>query len=278
MDLRSFYKKQGYKKENITDRVIAFGSGTQSIAMTLMAMKNKFDTKPDFAVFSDTQAEPESVYNYYNYFTKKLKEKYDFNIYKVSQGNILKDIEGNKRMATLPYFVKKENNKKGMMLRQCTSEYKIKPFHSFLKNHFDIPRKNKNSKPFLEIWFAISTDEMSRIRESDKWYAVNRYPLIEKNIHRKKSIDYVVKNGYDRPPRSACVVCPYRSDKEWMNLTKEELEVAVDFEKKVNNKIDIKEKLFLHSSLKDLDKVDFNKNKNQLEFGFVNECEGYCGI
>ena len=70
------------------------------------------------------------------------------------------------------------------MLRQCTSEYKIKPFHSFLKNHFDIPRKNKNSKPFLEIWFAISTDEMSRIRESDKWYAVNRYPLIEKNIHR----------------------------------------------------------------------------------------------
>ena len=62
-----------------------------------------------------------------------------------------------------------------------------------------------------------------------------------------------------------------------MNLTKEELEVAVDFEKKVNNKIDIKEKLFLHSSLNDLDKVDFNKNKNQLEFGFVNECEGYCG-
>lgn len=278
MDLNSFYKNQGYKKDNIKHRIIAFGSGTQSIAMTLMSMKNEFDDKPDFAVFSDTQAEPNSVYTYFDYFKKKMKKEYCFDIHKVSQGNILKDIEGDKRMATLPYFVKKNNNKKGMMLRQCTSEYKIKPFHKFLKNHFNIPRKTKNSKPFIEIWFAISTDEVSRIKESDKWYAIHRYPLIEKNIHRKKSIDYVVNNGYKKPPRSACVVCPYRSDKEWMNLTQEELNIAIDFEKKVNKKININNKLFLHSSLNDLDKVDFDKNKNQLEFGFVNECEGYCSI
>tara|TARA_Y100000401_G_scaffold116278_1_gene121651 strand:+ start:502 stop:1338 length:837 start_codon:yes stop_codon:yes gene_type:complete len=278
MDISSFYKKQGYERSNIKYRIISFGAGTQSIAMTLMALEGKFGDKPDFGVFCDTHAEPQVVYDYLDTFKKYVKKKYNFDIYETSNGNLIDDVLSEGRSASLPYHVKKDDGKNGILLRQCTYEYKILPFHKFIKEKLDIPRKNKHSVPYIETWFAISTDEMTRIKESNKWYSVHRYPLIEKNVHRVKSIRYVESLGFDKPPRSSCVVCPYRSDKEWNLLKKEELELAIDFEKKINKKNKIKNKLYLHPSLKELELVDFNKNKNQLEFGFVNECDGYCGI
>ena len=43
-------------------RVISYGGGVQSTAMTLMALRGEWGDPPDLVVFSDTQFEPASVY------------------------------------------------------------------------------------------------------------------------------------------------------------------------------------------------------------------------
>mgnify|MGYP006407382703 CR=1 FL=1 len=49
--------------ENATLRVLSLGAGVQSSVLALMAAKGLV-TKPDVAIFADTQWEPQSVYDH----------------------------------------------------------------------------------------------------------------------------------------------------------------------------------------------------------------------
>ena len=79
------------------------------------------------------------------------------------------------------------------------------------------------------------------------------------------------RNGYPKPPRSACVFCPYRSDAEWRDLA------PADFAEAVRVDASLREHgEFIHRSEKPLDEVDFTAS-TQVDF-FGNECEGMCGV
>jgi hypothetical protein len=100
------------------------------------------------------------------------------------------------------------------------------------------------------------------------------------------------QHGYPKPPRSACVYCPFHSDNEWRRLRDEEPEEfarAIRFEKDlqaVKAKTDnFRGVPFLHPSLVPLDQVDLSTDieRGQLslwldEQSFGNECEGMCGV
>ena len=92
---------------------------------------------------------------------------------------------------------------------------------------------------------------------------------------------------YDRalrkPPRSACVFCPYHNDAEWQRMkTQEPAEFAkaVEWEKrftKAASRTDtLKGTPYLHSSLVPLSEVQFNPDKTRDLFQA--ECEGMCGV
>jgi hypothetical protein len=95
------------------------------------------------------------------------------------------------------------------------------------------------------------------------------------------------KHGYPRPPRSACVFCPYHSDREWRRLRDEEPEEfqkAVNFERRYQaaKALTVSRKGFvpyLHASRVPLDQVDFSTDEDQgQQLLFGNECEGMCGV
>ena len=46
--------------------VISLGAGKQSSYMLLTALEGAYDSKPDFAIFSDTCCEPEFTYQFLN--------------------------------------------------------------------------------------------------------------------------------------------------------------------------------------------------------------------
>jgi 3'-phosphoadenosine 5'-phosphosulfate sulfotransferase (PAPS reductase)/FAD synthetase len=49
--------------------IVSYGAGTQSTGMILMALNGEYGLpRPEFAVFSDTGAEPEFIYDYFDYF------------------------------------------------------------------------------------------------------------------------------------------------------------------------------------------------------------------
>ena len=264
---------------NIKHRVLLFGCGTQSIGLLLKCINGEWP-RPDLVIFSDTMAEPKEVYTWLADMSALcLKEKLPLAV--VSKGNltddILESIKLESRVASLPYFTKNG----GMIRRQCTGEYKIDPMNKFIKDFFRIRRKNKDQEKSCELWFGISLDEMERMKISQNWWNVNRYPLVELELNRQDTIDYVEKQGYNTPPRSSCYYCPFHSTSFWRYMRDHqpnEFELAIDFDRKIRKQPRFKEDLFLHRSLKPLSDIDLRTSKEHGQLDIFEECDGYCGI
>lgn len=276
--------------------VLSLGAGVQSSTLAFMADRGLIDV--DFAVFADTGHEPSGVYEWLEY----LKSEISYPIYVVQKGDLAKDSlrlkvsgKSNKIYSrnAIPVFTKDANGKKGMTNRQCTRDYKIYPIRQFVSKYVQKKFVKANSKlPYekgniktlydthINMLMGISTDEAHRQKESQIPYITHQYPLIDRGISRQDCLDWMLKNGYPKPPRSACYFCPYHSDYEWLNLPKVEFEKAVQFEKDLQKKMEEQEVLkatpYLHASLVPLDRVKFKESKNKHLMG--NECEGMCGI
>ncbi len=110
-----------------------------------------------------------------------------------------------------------------------------------------------------------------------KWMT-NTYPLIDVGMSRDDCKAYLKSKGQPVPPKSACVCCPYRSDSYFANLRRsksQEWYDLVDFEDRINDlPVAKKAPVFIHWSMKRLEEAPF-KDKGE---GFINECDGYCGI
>ena len=264
--------------------VISLGVGVQSSTMLLMAAKNELP-HVDYAIFADTGYEPKSVYNYLNLLKKIVK----FPIYQVSKGNIKNDminsIKNNTKFPTAPFFTQNAiTGKKGMLRRQCTADYKIMPIRKKLRELCNVGFGKRFPKDkYIEQWIGISTDEIQRMKPARDPYIKNRHPLIELNMSRQDCINWMKKNEFQLPEKSACIMCPYHNDAYWHFMKTErpsEFEDAVKFDKNIRTGAkNIKDNLFLHRSCKPLDEVEFNKKENDKQLDmFNNECEAMCGL
>jgi hypothetical protein len=264
--------------------VISLGAGVQSSTMALMAADGELP-KPDCAIFADTGNEPKAVYTYLDFLKKVLP----YPVYIVSKGNITEDminsIKNNTKFPTAPFFTQNViTGKKGMLRRQCTSDYKIQPIKKKLRELCNIGYKKHFPKDkYIEQWIGISTDEIQRMKPSRDPYILNRHPLIELKMSRQDCINYLNKNKIPSPEKSACIICPYHNDAYWHFMKTErlsEFKEAVELDKKIRTGAkNIKDNLYLHKSCKPLDEVEFDKKENDKQLDmFNNECEGMCGV
>lgn len=279
--------------------VLSLGAGVQSSFVSLAAKHGLLRPMPTCGVFADTQAEPQSVYDWLGWLEKQLP----FPIHRVTAGNLADDgrelrvskKSGKRYTRTLiPLFTRSERVKpatlfeaegvmikKGIFPRKCTRDYKIAVIRRFEREHFGISPREKEVK--IRQWIGISTDEAVRMKDSDKPWIENYYPLIDLGMSRDDCLQWMADNGYPRPPRSACYFCPYHSDAEWLRLKTQEPEsfqAAVDWERMYRATVAQDEVTtsspFLRDSLVPLDQVQFDPSKLPSKFG--NECEGICGI
>lgn len=265
---------------------INLGAGVQSSCMALMAKHGLITPMPTAAIFSDTQDEPQSVYRWLEWLIPQLP----FPVYKVTQGRLsAKELvvrrskkSGNVyRMCKIPAYTEDG----GMLRRKCTGDFKIIPLLRKLKELVQPPRRAK--EPVVTQWIGISLDEAHRMKPAQKAWTQHRWPLIDLRMTRRDCLAWMEKNGYPKPPRSACVFCPYHNDDEWRRLKTEEPEAfaqAVKFEKDIQlahkrDEVTLSAP-FLHRSLVPLDKIDFDAAAQQAKAQmnlFGNECEGMCG-
>ena len=149
-----------------------------------------------------------------------------------------------------------------------------------------IPTYIRNVNHFQEVILGISTDERQREKLStDKW-KTHVYPLLEHDFSRQDCLDFCRELGIT-PPRSACIMCPYRSDREWIYLRDnfpEEFKAACDYDVWLRLKLEgkktyYKSTQYVHSSLVPLGEVEFRHDKQkEMAFGMENECDGICGV
>lgn len=272
--------------------VLNLGAGVQSSCLALMAAKGEITPMPDFAVFADTQAEPQSVYDWLDWLETQLP----FPVYRVTKGNLTneslkvhqrKDGTGERVNNLIPAFGILPNGVKTAAIgRKCTNDYKILPILNKIKILCGVARGQKETT--VTQWIGISWDELQRMKEARFAWTRHRFPLIELRITRRQCMEWMHSNGYPDPPRSACIYCPFHSDTEWRRLRNDEpLEFikAIDFDKKLrlahkNHNKRMNMEVYLHNSCKPLDEVDFDsdEDKGQQVWDFQAECEGMCGV
>jgi hypothetical protein len=258
-------------------RILSLGAGVQSSTLALM-IEGGGIPMVDAAIFADTQAESKETMEFLNW----IKTKLSYPIYTVSKGNLTEHLL-NSNFPIAPFYSSNIiTGKKGLMKRQCTADFKINVITQKVRQLLGLKKGEKIKKHItVDMLMGISKDEVFRMKPNRMPYITNVYPLIDLNMRRQDCINWFKKHYDKTPPRSACIYCPYKNDKEWKHLKEnqpEEWKQVIEFDKKIRkNSRKKEEEVYVHRTCKPISEVDLNKGDDQLNL-FNNECEGMCGV
>jgi hypothetical protein len=261
-------------------RVISLGAGVQSTTLALMAAQGEIGPMPDYAIFADTGWEPAAVYRHLDWLESVLP----FPVHRAKRpGDDLGQlamriaVEDITKSAMLPYFTA---NPDGMLPRQCSKEFKSRVVGRAIKAL--LGDKHKRGVKSVEQWLGISLEEMQRMKDAEQAFIQNRFPLIEVRMNRNDCLAWMAKNGYPKPPKSACIFCPYHNQEEWrLILGGEDRERLIEFDKAIRpGFVGMKGSAYLSKHRQPIGEADFSTSADagQIEFGFLQECEGMCGV
>jgi hypothetical protein len=275
--------------------ILSLGAGVQSSTLALMAARGEVKDYPhlDGAIFADTQDEPVSVYRWLDWLEAEIaRSPFPFPVYRVTEGKLseeslrlLKTKDGRTITRTSIPFFTDDNGEAGKIPgRGCTADFKIKPILKKAKELGGVKRGQKTVSVIQ--WIGISLDEVHRMKPSRDAWAECVWPLVDMRMRRHDCLLWMKKNGYPKPPRSACVYCPYHSNSEWRRLKDEDSQafaIAVAFEKELQRTKaqtdNMRSVPYLHRSLVPLDQVDLSTIEDHGQMSlFGNECTGMCGV
>ena len=248
---------------------ISFGAGVQSTALVIISALGLYDCpKADFAVFADTQSEPQWVYDNLERMTVWAKQR-DLPIYVTTVGSLEEDMKAGtsqgRRCASIPGFTRSETDgRTAMVRRQCTGDYKITPISKYTRKYLGFVKWARiKGKVDVTALIGISRDEAHRMKDAREIWIRNKYPLVEAGLFRFNCVKIIQDQGLPVPKKSACRFCPYHSDEYWNDLKinyPDEFNKAVEFDATVRDmsKRGLHQPLYLHRSLKPLSELTFN--------------------
>lgn len=260
-----------------------------------MFLNGEFDEQIDYAVFADTQEEPESVYKHLEW----LKSLGGPPILTDTAGRLGDDLIHGKnstgqRFASIPAFTSATPGLTGGMLRrQCTAEYKINVFEKIIRRQIvGLEYRQRMPKDVKIIqYFGLSYDEPRRVAKVKNRFighpwAEGRFPLFDLEMGRGGCVSYLREQAIPHEvPRSACVFCPFRSNAEWRHLRDTdpagwaravEVDEALRRPGTVANR-NLEHCIYLHRNCLPLVEADLGERDKS---GGVagGECEGMCGL
>lgn len=222
----------------------------QSTAIAALICQGRLP-KPDLAVIADTGREYSPVWSYLCEVVQPALEAVGVVLHIAPHSLATVDMWSGADGKTLliPAFTD-ASGQQGMLSKYCSQEWKTRVVQRFsrLQGISD-----------ADQWIGFTTDEMERMRvyhPNKAWQPV--YPLVDLRLNRGDCISLVEKMGWPPPPRSACWVCPYRSDQEWKLMKQEspsDFKNAIKFELEAR-KVD--PNIFLHKSMRPLAEVEFD--------------------
>ncbi len=280
MKAKEVIKKYAKGDKDAPLKVISLGMGVQSTALYLMSSMGYKVPRADVAIFADPQAEHYKTYDMLEWLLDWKEKNNGIKIIVNKDFNLLRDIlkaqnSRGVRFASIPAFTEGG----GMVMRQCTGEYKINPVKQSVRKLYNL-EKGKRMKR-TEMWLGISLDEIERMKESRMYNIKYFYPLIYHSISRKGCIDFFINNNFPVPVKSSCVFCPYHSNKFWKEIQKEngtawKQSIKVDKAIRDSSKRGLRDRLYLHRSCTPLEDIDFDDGQLEMFEGF--DCEGHCGL
>lgn len=269
-------------------RVISLGAGVQSTTLALMAACGEVGPMPDCAIFADTGAEPQSVYDHLDWLCSGVLP---FPVHRVMEGAGLAQIIGKKRPTgarvhmPIPAFVGGKDGRAALLNRSCTQDYKIRPIRRKVRELIGLTGKRSPTEPVVEQWIGISLDEAHRMKDAREPWVKHRWPLIEKRMTRADCLAWIAKHSYPTPPKSSCTFCPFHDAEQWAATRSDPAawSQAVEMDERVRHLWAgrVPTPIYLHRSLKPLaeavEQQRAERDDETLDL-FGNECEGMCGV
>ena len=195
---------------------LSLGWGIQSFTIAAMAALGKIPPI-DLAIHADTTHEASGTYEHARKWTPWLGKR-GLPVVTVAAPNTNIFDRESKRGIFIPAItVDRNNGSKGMLSRQCTNRWKIRPIRTKLRELLDRRPRTGDIRALI----GISLDEWHRMRSSDVKYIENVYPLVDLRMTRQECIAWLQDHGLDIPPKSSCVFCPYHSPSHWKALKRE---------------------------------------------------------
>lgn len=281
--------------------ILNLGAGVQPTTLYLMSLRGdepELVPRFDYAIFADTQEEPESVYKHLAW----LKSLGGPPIIERTVGKLGDDLmrgenTTGQRFASIPAFTLADGaTEEGRTQRQCTNEYKTALIERTIKREIlDVEPKHRvpPDRHVLQ-YFGLSYDEAGRIirvkaRHQGIYWSTPKFPLFELVMSRGDCVLYLKDEWGIEAPRSACNCCPNRRNVEWRWLRDNEPEsweraCQIDGGLRRPGAIvnwGMEAKLYLHRSCKPLREAPIDSPESRGEqrlFGFDQECEGMCGL
>lgn len=249
--------------------VISLGWGIQSTTLAFMVALGELPMI-DVCIHADTTHEKQATYDYVARWTPWLEERG----VKVATVRTHKKLDAVDEYGgcMIPAYMTIAD-KSSQFSRQCTQQWKRAPIRRYLQ-------ANRDGRP-VEQWLGISLDEFQRMKDSDVKYIKHRWPLIEKRMTRNDCVLWLERHGLEVPPKSACVFCPFQSQREWHEIKVNgngDWQKAVAVDQSVR-KARPPHDLYVHQSRIPLEEVDLRtpEERGQLSL-WDNECSGVCGV
>ncbi len=261
--------------------VLSLGAGVQSTTLALMAAAGEIGPMPDCAIFADTGWEPRQVYDHLDWLESVLP----FPVYRVRRdGETLGEhaisiaTKPITRTASPPWFTKDPD---GMLPQQCSKEYKVRVIGKKVRDLIGLkPKQRGPSAIVVEQWLGISRDEAHRMKPAEQKFVQHRYPLVEAMLTRQDCLRWMERNGHPRPPKSACIFCPWTDIGRWRQIkasAPEDWARAVAFDAAIRpGYFGMQGEAFVHRDRMPLDQVDLSIDDRQADL-FGNDCGAVCG-
>lgn len=267
---------------------ISFGGGVQSTALLILsALGLRGVPRADVAIFADTQAEIAETYAHIKRMTAWAAER-GIEVRTVTAGDLADDVlngkgESKSTVAIPAYTVNVEGDtvNHGHLMRHCTYDYKLVPIIREVRRLLGITGK-PHGDARATCLLGISVDEAQRMKPARDEWITNKFPLVDARITRDECRRIIAEHGIVQPPRSACYFCPFHSLKYWKWLRDfhpVEFEKACVFDERIRNGLKaVRGTAYLSAKRKPLREINLDGNGQREIDGFINECEGHCGI
>lgn len=242
----------------------AYGGGVQSVAILVLIAQGKLP-KPELAIMANTSREKTSTWRYHKQYVEPIMEEIGLPFEIAGHELATVDLYGHNGDLLLPVFTRT-----GKLPAFCSNEWKKMVIRRALRQLGYGPRNP------VRQWLGMSLDEVHRLRQSDKKWIENYYPLcfdVKKRKH--ECILEIERFGLPKPQSSSCWMCPNMDNCEWMYIQQED---PPDFKKAVEMDYQIREAdnqggVFLHRSRKPLDEADLTVKHKPMP---IWECSNIC--
>lgn len=280
--------------------VLNLGAGVQSTALYLLARYGRIPC--DVAIFADTGEEPAAVYRHLTWLLSLGKPP----IRVRTAGRLGDDLQQGRnstgqRFASIPAFTAPDHRTRppgklraGRVRRQCTAEYKVEVIERAIRR--DLlglrPRQRIPRGVTVYQYFGITLDEAGRAARAKRRFegmawAKPVYPFLDMGWTRQDCLAWLHGRVPHPVPRSACVFCPFHTNREWAELRRSDptawaravtIDEALRQDGNVVNR-GLDQKLYLHRSCLPLTSIDFDALAPEaVDPMTAGECDGMCGV